>query len=217
MKQTALDFKQLPSYARDDFIVSRCNELVWQWLTTWPKWPSYGAIIVGPKAAGKTHLLHCWQSMSHAAVVDSQDTQPHYTQPLAIDDADGWISESAQIKLFHLLNQTKETKHTVLLTATTPPGQWRIDLKDLRSRLLSFPIWELNAPDEALLAGILSKHFTDRQISVDSNVIHYIVTRSERSFATIQDIAQRIDAFAWEEQRPITTALVRRWMEMHQS
>ena len=107
MKQTALSFKPTPSYAADDFIVSDCNKLVWQWLEKWPDWPSYGAIIIGEQAAGKTHLLQCWQTKSDAKRQEILD-KPNISGPIAIDDADDWTSESAQIKLFHLLNQVKE-------------------------------------------------------------------------------------------------------------
>ena len=212
MKQTTLRFEQCASYAAEDFVVSGCNQLVWQWLEKWPNWPSYGAVIVGPEAAGKTHLLHCWQSRSKAGMVNAA-SEEYQAQPLAIDDADSWISEEAQRALFHLLNQTKEAGQTILLSATTAPASWSVTLKDLRSRLLSLPVWELELPDEILLTSVLSKHFSDQQVTVDPAVIRYIATRSERSFQAIQQIAMHINAYALEQQRPITTALVRNWMD----
>lgn len=213
MKQIALNLATSPSYAPEDFVVSGCNQLAWQWLEKWPDWPSYAAIIVGPEAAGKTHLLNCWRAISHAHAAYADGAMELTIRPLAIDDADGWLEDSAQTKLFHLLNQAKDSGHRLLLTASTPPSAWAMTLKDLRSRLLSLPVWEVEAPDEAVLAAVLAKHFTDRQLSVDPAVIRYIISRSERSFASIQHIAEQVDAYALEQQRPITTALVRSWMD----
>ena len=215
MKQTTLDLTQSPSYQRDDFVVSDCNMLVWQWLEKWPDWPSYGAVITGDVASGKTHLTHCWATKTKAMMIESSDAPTLPQHHIIIDHADLWQSSEAETYLFHLLNHCKEQELSVLMTAKTLPSDWPIQLKDLRSRLLSLPIWQLNPPDEALLAALLSKHFSDQQILVDPSVIQYIVTRTERSFEAITSIAANIDAYALEAKRPITTALVRSWMEEH--
>lgn len=213
MKQTVFHVAPPPSYAAEDFVSSACNALVMQWLDAWPNWPSYAAVVVGPKASGKTHLLHRWVSASGGQFVVASDSTCEQTTPLAIDDADGWVGEAAETKLFHMLNQTKERGQTMLLTGLQAPSDWPIKLKDLRSRLLSLPVWQMNAPDDALLSAVLAKHFSDRQVLVDPAVVQYIAMRTERSFEAIDHVAKAIDHFALEAGRPITTALVRKWME----
>ena len=94
----------------------------------------------GPQGAGKTHLANVWRARSGAdafagapmcegrsiarcgdggsVVIEDIDTAP--------------VDEHAA---FHLLNLARERRFDVLITARTPPGQWRIALPDLRSRL----------------------------------------------------------------------------------
>jgi chromosomal replication initiation ATPase DnaA len=92
------------------------------------------------------------------------------------------------------------------MTAQTPPGQWEISLPDLRSRIRSYPAAEIQPPDEEHLAGVLLKHFSDRQIEVAPDVIAYLVTRIERSMAAAQTVAERLDKLALAEQKRITRA-----------
>lgn len=209
MKQTTLHIPTMPSYASGDFVVSPCNQQVWQWLEKWPDWPAYGAVLVGAAASGKTHLLHSWQAVSGAVMLGESAQLELPKQPVAIDNADRWADEQ---QLFHLLNHAKESGQSILLTATTPPAAWGIVLDDLRSRLLSLPVWSLEPPDDALLAALLAKHFSDRQVLVDAVTLRYIISRSERSCAAIQDLARQIDHYALEAKRPITGPLVREWM-----
>ena len=61
----------------------------------------------------------------------------------------------------------------------------------------------------AVLAGVLLKHFADRQVKVGPGAIAYLVPRIERSFAAAAAIAARLDAEAFSAKRPITVRLVR--------
>jgi len=82
-------------------------------------------------------------------------------------------------------------------------------LPDLASRfsaLLALPLW---APDDALLAGIARKLFTDRQLIVPDAVISRMLLSLERSPAAIRDFVDRADAKALAEARPINLALIR--------
>lgn len=217
MKQTALILPLTPSYARADFVVSECNYHALSMLENWPDWPSYGLVLIGAPASGKTHLARLWQQRAGAKNIHPahDDIAAYSGQHILIDDADASQNDEAQTVLFHLLNLAKEQQKSILLTATTPPSGWEITLPDLKSRLNSLPQIALDAPDDALLKAVLTKHFADRQVAVDASVVDYIVTRCERSFASLQSAANALDALALGSKRPITIPLVREWFEKH--
>ena len=96
-----------------------------------------------------------------------------------------------------------------MISACEPPSAWQARLPDLVSRyraLLSFVLW---APDDALLASVLVKHFGDRQLRVAPGVFAYLVPRIERSFAAAASLAARLDKRALETGRPVTIKLAR--------
>jgi DnaA regulatory inactivator Hda len=210
MQQTILPLPHNPSHARADFVLSECNQHAANLLNSWPNWPAYAVILVGAHSSGKTHLATLWKQQSGAVSVEKvSDISPLRDNHILIDNADAWTDADAQTALFHLLNQTKESGRSLLLTASTPPSDWNINLPDLRSRLNSLPQVNLHAPDEALLAAVLTKHFADRQIKVDTSVIHYIVTRAERSLDATLKIAEQLDVRALQNKRPITIPLAK--------
>ncbi|MGA6967478.1 MAG: chromosomal replication initiator DnaA, partial [Xanthobacteraceae bacterium] len=80
-------------------------------------------------------------------------------------------------------------------------------LRDLASRLQALPTVSLAPPDDALLRAVLVKLFADRQIGVDENLIGYLATRMERSFAAARAIVAKLDAESMGRKRPLTRAL----------
>ena len=50
----------------------------------------------------------------------------------------------------------------------------------------------INQPDDEFLSFLLVKLFADKQILIDKKIIKFIVSRSERSFANLQLIVDKI-------------------------
>ena len=67
----------------------------------------------------------------------------------------------------------------------------------------------VGSPDDALMAVVLTKLFSDRQIFVPQEVVHFILARVERSFLSIRQIVDKIDRKALSEKRAVTIPLVR--------
>jgi chromosomal replication initiation ATPase DnaA len=55
----------------------------------------------------------------------------------------------------------------------------------------------------------LVKHFADRQLRVEPEIIAYLVPRMERSFAAATALAARLDRLALSAKRPVGLALAR--------
>ena len=128
---------------------------------------------------------------------------------VAMDRADRIAGPAAEEALLHLYNRVVEAEGWLLLTGREPPGRWPMTLPDLTSRLRALPTVILAPPDDALLASVLVKLFSDRQLSVPEDVVPMLLSRIERSFAAARLVVAALDAKSLAEKRPISRQLVR--------
>ncbi len=87
-------------------------------------------------------------------------------------------------------------------------------LPDFSSRLKALPFAEISAPDDALLRSVLVKLFADRQLSVEPQVIAFVLVRMERSFETARRLVAEIDRLALAMQRGVTRAIAAQALEV---
>ena len=119
-------------------------------------------------------------------------------------------SSKSEEALLHFYNTVIEAKGNILLIDQIPPSQWAVSLPDLSSRVVTALVVEILPPDDALLAAILVKLLTDRQLIVGAEVIEYVVARMERSFAAAGDLVVGLDRLALAEKREITIPLAKK-------
>lgn len=178
-------------------------------IDSYPRWPS-SAALHGPAGSGKSHLVSAWSQASGAVVVEAAELGLPFVErleagvPVAVENVDVVTNPRHEPALFALLNRPEP----LVLTGRAPPAQWQVEMPDLASRigaLLSFSLWQ---PDDALLAALTRKLFTDRQLAVSDAVVMRILRSLERSPSAIRDFVARADARALAEKRPITAVLV---------
>ena len=109
--------------------------------------------------------------------------------------------------LFHLLNLAREDGAYILITARLPPSALAIELRDLRSRLRALPVVALLPPDDQLFRALIVKFCADRQLAVDEQVVSYLATRLERSYAAARQAIELLDSEGLRRGRPVTRAL----------
>lgn len=209
--QLSLDLGFTPRFGADDYLVAPSNADAHALLTGWPRWPAHILVLVGPEGAGKTHLASIWAEMSNARVVDPSalalETITDLVEPaLLIEDADR--SPFDEQAMFHLINQVRERRHHLLLTARGAPDQWRLSIPDLLSRLRLAPLLQLEAPDDHLLRAVLVKLFVDRQLAVDAGVIEYLTRHLDRSLGAARRLVDALDRTSLAEHRKITRPVV---------
>lgn len=196
-EQLPFDLGHRSAFAREDFWVSECNAAAVAWLDKWPAWEAPALVIHGPAGCGKTHLCRVLEQKAGKGVV-------------IIDDADLKAGDrAAEEELFHLYNRAKEGGARLLLTGKLAPKDWGFVLPDLKSRVLASPSAAVGAPDDQLMAVLLVKLFSDRQIFVPQDVVQFITARVERSFEALRGIVDEIDRRALAEKRAVTIPLVR--------
>lgn len=214
-RQLALDLPVAPALGRADFVVAPSNADALAWIDRWPDWPGRRLAIAGPAGSGKSHLAAIWRRAAAAVPVrpiadaDPADLVPAAGCAVLEDGAAIAGDATAEAALFHLLNHLDLGGGSLLFTDRRVPGQWPVVLPDLRSRLATVTNVRLGAPEDHLLAALLTKQFADRQLRVGREVIDYLVARMERSGAAAARLVAAIDAAALATHRNVTIPLVR--------
>jgi chromosomal replication initiation ATPase DnaA len=212
--QLTFDLPRRIALSRTDFLISDSNAAAIAWIDRWPDWPSRALALHGPAGCGKTHLVHLWCAQTAGVIVAGETLGEEVVARLvserrhriAIDDAD----RACEHALLHLYNFCMETRGGFLVAARQPPASWSVMLPDLDSRLRAVLAIGIGSPDDALLGAILVKHFADRQLRVAPEVIAYLLTHMERSFAAAAEMASRLDRVSLRDRRAITVPLARR-------
>lgn len=210
--QLVLDLGHRPSLNAGDFLVAPCNEAAVAWIDRWPDWPSPALVIHGPEGCGKSHLVDVWRRRSGARLLEGPAVGADPRLVGGVDRAvalEGAERAADEEELLHLFNQVVAHGGSLLFAARTPPAHWATALPDLRSRLVGAPAVAIAAPDDDLLAAVLTKQFRDRQLRVGDDVLGYLVARMERSFAAAGQLVEALDKAALAERRAVTVALAR--------
>jgi chromosomal replication initiation ATPase DnaA len=209
-RQLALALDHPESFAREDFFSGPSNAAVLALIDSWPDWPSRAIVLIGPEGSGKTHLATIWAATAGARVVSANKIGAFdvpgmlATGALVIEDAGAGTDERA---LFHLMNMAREERAFLLFTARSAPSLWQISTPDVVSRLRAMPIAQLRAPDDAVLRAVMMKLAADRQLVLDDNVVSYLASRIERSFAAARAAVVALDEEALRRGRPPSRAL----------
>lgn len=217
-QQIPFDLGSRHAMGREDFQVGSSNAAAVGWIDRWPEWPAPVLILQGPPASGKSHLAAVWQERTGAAMVKPEMLTTKTAEEifkmgdaLVLDGLDPWLGDrEAETTLFHLYNMLKEELKTMMITMRMAPTHADFVIPDLASRFRAAPAVSIHAPDDMLLASIIIKLFSDRQLTVNNDVISYLLPRMERSFAAARDLVQRADRLALAEKRGISIPLMRK-------
>ena len=215
-RQMPLAFDHRPALSGEDFLAAPGNAEAVAWIDRWPDWPMPALILFGPAGCGKTHLGQVFLSLSEGRAITPEQlarTEPprllEGASACLLDGAAAFLDSSLDEPLLHLYNTAEETGCRMMLTARRPPARWRVALADLRSRLNAAPAIGIEPPDDALIAAVVVKLFSDRQLRIDGEIVDYMLARMERSFEAARRLVAAIDARSLAARRDITVPLVR--------
>lgn len=220
-EQLVFDLPHRPALGADDFLVSACNEAAVEVIDAWPDWPQPVQLIEGPGGCGKSHLANVWRQKADAELWESASlSKPRVSRmspgsAVILEDLDD--SDFDELSLFHLMNLSKQNGISLLLTARVPPARWDIRLPDLISRLRAVPVAMIGAPDDVLLSAVLLKHFADRQLNVEPQVIKFLARRMIRSMEVANRLVAEIDRAALATGKKITRQFCGEILERYQS
>ena len=190
MNQSAFTFEEIHDYSPENFLISPANAEAHKYIKAFP-WSNYSLSIHGPKGSGKTYLANMLASNHDVLIIEDIG--------LNID----------QQKLLHQINFAKENGRYILLTSETPLNNIKFTLPDLTSRLSAILSIAISAPDSELFYQLFARYFAARRLKPGDDVINYLATRIERSFAAALDIVAQIEKLSLEQKRNITIPLVK--------
>ena len=213
-RQIPIPFEHRPALERDDYLVTPANAEAVAWIDRWPDWPAPLLAVWGPEGCGKSHLAQVFLARTGGTLLTAPDVaQVSEGGAYVIEDLDRAGRALDEEALFHLFNALKSADGRILVTARTAPARWPVRLADLASRLKGSPAVEITSPDDALLAALLVKQFSDRQLRIEADVVAYMVARMDRTFQAAADLVAAVDAEAMAQKRAVTVPLVRGVLE----
>ncbi len=208
-RQLLLPFPHAPGYDCRDFLPAESNFEALAWLET--AWPDNRLLLWGPDGCGKSHVLHIWAERTGAKILSGPMLQDLDEIPqsggLALDDADTVGSESL---LLHTLNTARDRGLRLLLAARSAPSRWPVRLPDLASRLRAIAAVEIRPPSDDLLAAVLMRLLSDRQLNVAQAVQDWLLTRLPRSPAALLQAVVQLDKASLSTGKAITRSLAAR-------
>ena len=211
-QQLIFNFPFKKTYLSQDFYVSKNNFNAFKLIESWPQWPSRFINIFGPIGCGKTHLANILSSKINGLIISSQKIDENIINQfktkecLIIDDFDNDIDENLLYSIINLANQ--DNKY-LIISSPISLKKFKIDLKDLNSRFTSFIEVGIDLPTDDLVKVILTKNFSDKQITISKKNIDYILNNIDRSYEKINLFSSLIDNLSLEKAKPINLKLIK--------
>lgn len=171
-------------------VVGPSNQAVVDAFARAAEWPFRTAILTGPSRSGKTLLARWFAENGHGE---------------AVDDADS----ADEAELFHRWNRAQASATPLLLVTARPPGEWKVALPDLASRLGAALLLEIGAPDDAMLAALIEGHAARHGLVLGEGAAAWLLPRIERSHAAVETLVAEIDRLSLERKQGVTISLLR--------
>ena len=211
-QQLIFNFPFKKTYLSQDFYVSKNNFNAFKLIESWPQWPSRFINIFGPIGCGKTHLANILSSKINSLIISSKKIDENIINQfktkecLIIDDFDNDIDENLLYSIINLANQ--DNKY-LIISSPISLKKFKIELKDLNSRFTSFIEVGIDLPTDDLVKVILTKNFSDKQITISKKNIDYILNNIDRSYEKINLFSSLIDNLSLEKAKPINLKLIK--------
>ena len=211
-QQLIFNFPFKKTYFSQDFYVSKNNFNAFKLIESWPQWPSRFINIFGPKGCGKTHLANILSSKIGSLIISANKIDngvigKYKTKEcLIIDDFDNDIEENL---LYSIINLALQDNKYLIISSPISLKKFKIKLKDLNSRFTSFIEVGIDLPTDDLVKVILTKNFSDKQITISKKNIDYILNNIDRSYEKINLFSSLIDNLSLEKAKPINLKLIK--------
>jgi chromosomal replication initiation ATPase DnaA len=213
MSQLIFKFPFKTHYYEEDFYVSESNFEAYKLIESWPKWSSRFINIFGPSNCGKTHLAKIFYKKINSFLIMASELNSvtlldiKTKECLIIDEYKNNVEE----KLFYsILNQSYLSNQYIIINSLKPIQSFEIKLSDLKSRFSSFVNIGIGLPTDELIKVIISKNFSDMQVTIEGKVLEYIIKNIDRSYEAIFDLIDKLDDFSLSSGKSININLIKK-------
>ncbi len=214
MDQLIFKFPFSKRYYEQDFFVSNNNFSAYKLIESWPNWTGKWLNIFGDTGSGKTHLAKILEKkIAKIQLIDAKNVDDKTIQNLdnleclIIDNYKNNIDEKL---LYSIINQSKQLENFLLINSTTSIKKISFNLKDLQSRMNSFLYIGIELPTDDLLKVIISKTFSDKQITINPKISDYIINNVERSYEKMFKFLKEVDEMSLSTGKSININLIKK-------
>lgn len=178
----------------------------------------------GAAGLGKTHLLQAICNASsgaghsavyipldqstdlHPAILDGLDEQ----RVVCLDDLDRVAGQADwEEALFHCYNAVRQRGGSLVVSADAAPSRLSLKLADLRSRLESGLIYNLQALDDEQRLQALQLRARSRGFELPEDTGQYLIRRVPRDMVALFRLLDKLDRASLSAQRRLTIPFVK--------
>ncbi|NOQ93181.1 MAG: DnaA regulatory inactivator Hda [Methylophaga sp.] len=176
----------------------------------------------GEQGAGKSHLLmataeNASKNTFYLPLADLvQSASPDILESIenvalvCIDDLDAIAGKAEwEEALFHCFNRLQHSGCKLLISATHNPATIALTLADLRSRMGTALIYQLDALDDAEKQQALIIQAQARGLELPEEVANYVLRHHSRDMQVLMTLLQNLDKASMIEKRRLTIPFVR--------
>ena len=214
MSQLVFKFPFKTKYFEQDFYVSSNNFSAYKLIESWPNWPGKWLNIFGDHGSGKTHLSNILAKkiekikiLEEKNIDDDLVESLHKFDCLIIDNFKNTIEEDL---FYTILNQSKQLDNFLVINSKDSIQSNKYNLKDLQSRINSFVHIGIQLPTDDLLNVIISKYFSEKQISLDPKISEYIIRNVDRSYEKMFKFIKDLDYLSLSSGKSININLIKK-------
>jgi len=212
INQTIIKFNYNKNLSKDDFVVSKSNKHIFEFLDMWPRWEKNFINIIGEKLSGKTHLTNIFINKNKGIKIKAESLSNNYLKKIKIYEniiLENLTSNVDEKLLYSLLNLIEQNNKYLIITSFSPIVDIDFKLNDLKSRTKSFILLNIEKPDDELIFAIILKNLSDRQILLDKKLINYIIKRIDRSYSKIHDFIYKIDQLSLKKKKSVDLNIIK--------
>jgi len=218
LNQMIIKLDYANNFKDNDFYVSKSNKHIFDFLFSWPKWEKNFLNISGEKSSGKTHLINIFLKKFQGIILNARTLNDKdlkdikIYQNIVLEN----LNEEIDEKLFYsLINIIEQDNKYLITTSQLPIVNLNFGLKDLKSRLKSFLIYNIEKPDDDMMFALILKNLSDKQIALDKKLIDFIIKRIHRSYSKIFDFIYKIDELSLKKKKSIDLKIIKEVLEDH--
>jgi len=168
----------------------------------------------GEPGSGKSHLLQAAVEqgrLSGQSAIHARGVVPEAAQLVAVDDAES-LGDAAQIALFELYNQMRESGGMLLVSGAAAPAHLHLR-DDLRTRLGWGLVYQVHGLSDEEKAQALERHASARGFILPHDVAQYLLRHGRRDLPSLLLVLEELDTHCLRLKRGASVPLLKEVMQ----